>query len=617
VLQFRARLVFGTTQTRIHSETYTFKDGPDDVDSDSDGVPDYVEIANGLDPLRSGSDSDRDGYSDLEELLKGTSPNDDTDFPATKGFEQHADVDLVLTPVPLNGLTDTETSSRSGPHVRVFDGSTGLLGVAPVSKFPDVPVDGSALITNVFIDPQQKLLVAATEQHFDVEGLLLDHRIGRELIRIIPGPELPPIEVAYQFGGGGGVLNAEAQNWINAAIAAYGSATNEVRHYNMTIADTTVAALLDEKLRRALADASPAKTNLTLFPFRPRDASKTRLYDENVREALEHADAVRPAYDFRQMFHSLESMVIAAPNPQVQSLNAVAHEIYRVSSAFNNDAPGQFPLPLDALRQFIREGTIHTNYLAAGNFLAPLVADASAGVQFALDNLGSRPVTNMTLRIRPDTFAGQCTTVETADLSATPVNLFAPGGGPFDFPDTFTLLPGSVVQIIGHPDVLSSTCGGLNVEVLDISLAAIPSSSDGDADGNLLVDSWEKLFLGMLGSDPFGDEDGDGYTNLQEMLDGSDPDDGLGIPPVPIAALNLPTLAIESSPEGEVMLQWFWPEAYMSKVQFQILSTQDLSLAPTPEVITPLHQGGGIFRATVANPGTGTQFFQVALRLQF
>jgi hypothetical protein len=615
VLQYRARALVGTAQTSIRSESYKFKEGPADLDSDSDGVPDYVEIANGLDPVGSGSDGDDDGFSDFDELLEGTSPTNPASHPAIPGYEQHAAVDLVLTPRPLDGFTGAETSSRGGPHVRVFDLSGSQLGSAPVSAPPDAPLPASALVTNLFVDPRHKLFVVATELHFDVITPATDRRIGRELVSLIPSPEVAPIKVNYQFGGAAGVLNAEALNWVVAANAAYDGATNEIRFHTMPIANTTVAALLEHKLRSVLAEASVPDTNLTLFSFRPSDAAQ-RQVDDEVRALLEHSDAEHPAYDLKQMFHSLESMVIGAPNPQVQSLNAVTHEIYRVSSVFNNDAPGQYPLPLDILREFLRQGVIHPNYLAAGVFPAPLLADAAAGAQFVLNNLGSRPVTNLNLRVRPDTFTGPCTILETADVAATPVNLFALRGGAFDFPDTFNLIPGSVVQVVGRPDVLSTTCAGLNVEVLNIALAAIPARSDGDSDGNFLIDSWEKLLLGMLGSDPFGDEDGDGYSNLQEMFEGTDPRDGVGVPPVPMAALDFPALSIEPAAKGDVMLQWYWPEAYLSKVQFQILSTPDLNLAPTPQILAPIHQGGGILQAVIPNPGTGARFFKIVLQLQ-
>jgi hypothetical protein len=80
--------------------------------------------------------------------------------------------------------------------------------------------------------------------------------------------------------------------------------------------------------------------------------------------------------------------------------------------------------------------------------------------------------------------------------------------------------------------------------------------------------------------------------------------------------LNLPSLSIGTSAAGEAMLEWFWPEGYLGKVQFQILSTSDLNLVPMPQLIVPLHQGGGILRATIPNPGTETQFFRVAIQLR-
>lgn len=55
-----------------------------------------------------------------------------------------------------------------------------------------------------------------------------------------------------------------------------------------------------------------------------------------------------------------------------------------------------------------------------------------------------------------------------------------------------------------------------------------------DADGNGLADAWEMAHFGSLGHDPDGDEDQDGLSNADEMLEGTDPNksdtDGDGIP---------------------------------------------------------------------------------------
>ncbi len=44
-----------------------------------------------------------------------------------------------------------------------------------------------------------------------------------------------------------------------------------------------------------------------------------------------------------------------------------------------------------------------------------------------------------------------------------------------------------------------------------------------NTDGSLLPDRWQMLYFGDTGVDPYGDEDGDGLTNLQEFLNGTDP----------------------------------------------------------------------------------------------
>nr|MCU0781812.1 chitobiase/beta-hexosaminidase C-terminal domain-containing protein [Akkermansiaceae bacterium] len=71
----------GTIQSSIVSVTYTFPEYPGDLDSDGDGVPDFVETHFGIHPANSLADGDLDGVSDLLEILAGTDPADKDSFP--------------------------------------------------------------------------------------------------------------------------------------------------------------------------------------------------------------------------------------------------------------------------------------------------------------------------------------------------------------------------------------------------------------------------------------------------------------------------------------------------------------------------------------------------------
>ena len=71
----------------------------------------------------------------------------------------------------------------------------------------------------------------------------------------------------------------------------------------------------------------------------------------------------------------------------------------------------------------------------------------------------------------------------------------------------------------------SANCGwiGLSNAVAVVQTDTIPGGLD--ADGNGLADAWERLHFGHTGVNPAADSDGDGLSNKEEYLAGTDPTD--------------------------------------------------------------------------------------------
>ena len=92
-----------------------------------------------------------------------------------------------------------------------------------------------------------------------------------------------------------------------------------------------------------------------------------------------------------------------------------------------------------------------------------------------------------------------------------------------------------------------------------------------DADGDGMPDAWELAMLGGTGFDPHRDEDGDGFTNLEEYTSGTDPMDGN-------ARLRMKKI---SAPTAENGLTIRWDSA--AGRHYRILVKEDLS-SPDPWV---------------------------------
>jgi hypothetical protein len=611
-VQFYGKPPLGTAKSRIKSATYTFTDPPSSLDSNGDGVPDYVAIAKGLDPLRRGNDTDGDGYPDLDELLAGTDPLNEASHPAGT-LERHSVFDIVATPRPWDGTVPGVSLSVTGTAVRAFDltGSliayarttnTGLIGVLdPAAKLRDIP-----------LEPTQRLLALATEENFALQTSGTDPRLGRELLQLLPVPDLrPALQVQYPYGGG--PLLTEANAWLAAAAASNALTSRTLIQTELGINDTLIGLLMEQKVREALLARNVTQAvNLTLFGFRPTDANRYHPDADTLLSIESRGPTNQPAYLLRTLQATLQGLATTSAVPAVVDLRQLTAEIYRLSSASNNAAPGTYPSPVDTLRDFIASGSLPSSYLAQIALTPLQQANAFAGVAALLNAVEPRPVTSLELRIRADSFTGPCTVLETTGLSPTPVALFHPGGEPYRLLEAFQLLPGTRVQVLGYSDVESPLCAGPGLEVISLQLGFVPAPVPTDLNGNLLPDEWEALF-GV--SDPFADSDGDGYSNLQELFDGTDPRDGLSKSGSPPADLSPPTITVDSLGGGLLKLSWDWPEPFASKVKFHVMGTSDLG-TPFADLGLSPSKTGGHFELTLPNPGgSGATFFHLIITL--
>ncbi len=598
----------GPAKSAIKTASYSFSQGPATLDSKGDGIPDYVKLALGL-PVTGGADSDGDGYSDLEELIHGTNPLDAASVPTNfPHLDDQAVFDLNLTPFPWDGFSNSVSLCLTGAVLRAYDLQGSLLAENTLSNsYPTV------VLSNILIVPDNRLVSYATEQHFPILTTNPDNLIGRELVGVLPLPPAVLPAVSYVYGGGN--LAIEASNWVASASNAFNHLPRLAVTNSLSV-NRTLEALLFELKTALLLGARGTNwwTNLTLFPFRPADAGRVNP-DQVTLLSLESETGFQPGYKLQTMCNTISNVVETSANPDIASLRAVVRDIYRIDSVYNNSNPATYILAVDEIRHFLWSGSMDSAYTTHA-VTAAQFTQASNGVAEVLAAVSPRPMTNVTLLIRSDTFSGPCRLLDLSSATAT-FALQDPSGVPFVFPSSFNLVPGSQVQIFGYTDATNPACSYPAIEVISAGLSSIPVASDSDSDGNLLVDTWEKQFFGGLGSaNPFADTDGDGYSNLQEMLDGSDPRDYYGRPSGPPVAFGPPVLNLVTL-GSQVEIHFQWPAAYISFFNFGVQETPDLSTPfatlPAP---APVNVSGDEFKITVTLPPTVQHYYFLTVSLR-
>ncbi len=598
-----------TPKSPIQSAAYTLVADPDALDSDGDGVPDYVELAYGLDPVNSGSDGDGDGLLDLEELLRGTNPNladsdGDTwidltelrygsdpnnaaDHPPADAVisndiarvEQDAVFDQYLVPRPYDGIMVQSVNAASGTTVRASALGGSLLASAAVTtnRFNGTNVDYSVRFQRLVVDRPPALFSVITDPNMAIAtGNWTDGQlIGRELLGMVPAPEAFPLAVPYHYAGAG--LAVEGSNWVHAAQTTFTNGARLAMLRDLDYLDTLAALLIERKVGDLLSQRGVTTNRLiTLFPGRDGDAGLDAPTAATLNALQDQTTNGLPGYRLADLHATITGQLSNVFNADINMLRYLDQFIYQISSRDSDVSNGYYRLPATVLREYISSGRMdaaYSNRLGWGEYN---YSRAWAGVTTILAAVQSRPVRSFTgMSVRTNSFSNGCSMLWDADSNAW--SLVRANGTPYPFTEAFQLLPGTLFDVSGYTDAAGGSCGA-GLEVITLVLTEIPRDQSAHDAANLLPEAWQRLTFGRTGINPYEDSDGDGYDNIQEYLEGTDASRAADSPAgsgIPVADLADLECAIALQPAGTARLSWFWPARYVADFIF------DLQDAPT------------------------------------
>jgi hypothetical protein len=550
------------------------------IDSDDDRIPDFVELGLAevlvppveLDPL-GGVDTDGDGFTDLNEVLKGTDPTNPKSLPASsERLEENTAFRMRVAPRPIDGSNGARAQVAQGIRLELFGLDGGSLGGSAAAPLATPGVIGSGhAVDNVVADLRLGLVTVLTEPVFEIATVDSDKERGREIAGLYLIPEGASPEINYTPGGGS--LADETNAWLAAAQLAYASQERPLVAGNWTELDTLAGLLLERKLEeiflaRGLEGLTPGR--LTLFDGRRGDTGRFAPSAEDFADLRRQLSDSLPGHDIRQLFAAITAGVDDAA---AAGLRAAATAIYRVSSASANDSPpGTYLPPFDVLRAFVRGWPLPEPYASEVGISPAALAAAQAAATAILNGLPARPVASFTVIVEADSFVGACHRV-TLLGSDHPVNLFSAPGIPYTPPIGFTLLPGTKAMVTGYTD-LAGACAGTQLELIDIMVLEFPPVPVVDLNQNLLPDDWEWVFLLGEGG-PFDDNDWDGVSNLQELLDGTDPMDPESKGMLAFD-LSPPPMQVFASGDDGVILFWDFPAEYVDAFHWILETSDDL-----------------------------------------
>lgn len=610
-----------------HGAHYEFSNPPALQDADGDGVPDFVEIAHGMDPA-GGSDADEDGFSDLDELSAGTNPNDDSNFPAA--LPPGAGEMIVDARVALQAVDGTATGVADAGMV--FHGSSpqgGILGTGVIGTGGPAPAFGRARLRG--IGPRMAFVALRSAQTFNAAPAGGNEPRGREMLAVIPAlePEMwswstadgaQGIGDAWGFGG----VNWQpgSNNWHHGAANTQGTDEDWSQRQLDPLWDSAdsgeysaagwVAELQDAMNRGAQPYAEVTLTAATslaavMFGHLLGQVLEPRVFFGSVEgEELDFSDFSeeqlwrlrRPDLEFGNLpaaraialLRHVDTQVHAS-DPASQLLRRLARDIYAQHQALAPGNLGDMPTPLEAFAEMMEWYAVPSQYYSGSSLTNGEMNIALQRLADIVSNPPLRTAVTQYLYTRSETNPPGLSLLETG--GGTPRLLLDGSLNPLALPGLSEVPAGTVIRVLGYQDM--PLIGGVTaIEVLELSLDSLPLHVGEDSDGDLLADTWEMRHFGTLAFDGYANADGSGYQLMQEYLDGTNPNDHLHSPPVDPVAMSFYDLQIMHDTDAYLNVRW--PSRYASAIRAAFQQSTDLADWTTLPALPAFGEAGFFFR---------------------
>jgi len=622
------------TNAPIVSRTYSFP-GVDlnQIDTDGDTIPDYVERHLGLDPA-GGSDSDGDFQSDLEEILESNDPADHTSNTPPSGTRTPPFLgegfELIAQAYNGNNQGASPANEHSGATTEDdFPGETlhciSMFGqllaqenVAELTAPPALAGQDGAFITVGTPVFEHEWIVLKSPKNFGVLDVINPSRTGREVYKVMARPSNPVASIVTSPSGTD--RSADATAWISAAQTAHAAHITVSSITELRPADNAVAALAEQAIFNSL-QALPSQTQIdlgvpatiaefTLFPCRIGETTLTP-FSREMFDAL-----ISTGCDFPAMITALQA---AASDGAIQSLATTITNLHALDSGVNPF----MAYPLDAFRSIIRTGTIVDPAPGEPARVNPYITVSPSSITSAQSYFNGllstaagtkRPVETWNVYIDSATTPGHdydYRRQSNNNLTWLTDSL----GDRIQLEQGLGLPLGAIFAIEGYTDV-TGPAGFDTLEFIRVISATIPVATDNDTNANFLDDGWEQVFFGTLGAvDPFDTHPDTGHTYLQYHLEGADPRAGdLAVPVVEVMPKVMGYTPVPAA--SSVDVDFDFPADYFSQFDFTLVSSTDMTGFSGPAnngAPTMVSPGRYRFRILASEANLDANFFKIGM----